>query len=889
MCFARADPYVGFTYPAGIQAGTTVRVLVGGQGFREEVRGWVSGDGVKVVDIERVPGFTRAAGEGQRQWLGKWLRNLEDGVTAMPELPKDEVLRNWPRNRWWENLTELDPLALSIVRRDHYLPRPDPLQAAPAIADRLILTIAAELTAAPGLRHLVLHDNVGASAQHPFFVTAEPHVAEPLYEAPPPKGKKRSVRETIVCRTPVVLDGQILPGETDVFRLMLNGGERLTCLLTGRELMPYLGDTVPGFFNPVLRLTDEEGCELAFADDDRFLPDPVLTCDIKKTGIYRLEVRDNLYRGRDDFVYAVSCFTDARPLPTPQERAFVCAPRPAARGTWTGRIPQPGGSAAFDFEVEEPGRMDFELFARRIGSPLDGVLRLYGPLKGLFAKDGPLLATWDDVTNRLYVGSVPQAECDPAGSWEMREPGDYRLTVEDRVGGGGDDFSFMLDVRPTAPDFEVYAVKSALVFRPWKDSKARLKVKVVRRGGFDGAIAISGDGDFNVERGTVPAGADEAEIVVAPMRRDWSGVRRISLTAVGETASGLTLKRPVTPGSEVEQAFAYTHVLPTKEFLAFMRPVREGTEEPPAWIDMPYDRFLPRRVIHLHADLSAFRTVTAAAFDALAEAAVVLTKAPDNCDDDVLEVKFASSAAHVRRRSCNTFAVETTPAGDAAAARAVLSGCVGFVTPKTLAYAEGDARRVRTLARALKLPHDNDMLLYVPQTAKSPLAGPCGAAARRLLDAGFSFDFVTDKTLTNAPFGGIYRALYVPQRESALPAGTRTFLKETAAKRGCRVVFAESLAKDEIRKLADKTRRELLPKGVRFARFGRAGGEGWYFVHNPTSSRITGEVRFRIRGWAKSAYAMDVRTGSVQPLKKTKSDKFVLTLEAGASAWIWAN
>ena len=882
-----ADPYVGFTYPAGIQAGTKVRVLVGGQGFWGKIHAWVSGEGVRVVDIERVPAFTRAPGDGQRQWLGKWLRNLEDGVKAMPELPKDEVLRNWPRNRWWESLDTLDPLALSIVRRDHYEPRPDPLQAAPAIAERLILTVVADPSAAPGLRHLVLYDNKGASAPQPFFVSTEPHVAEPLYVAPPPKGRKPLAREPSVCETPVVLDGQVLPGETDVFCLALTGGTRLTCLLIGRELSPYLGDTVPGFFNPVLRLTDADGNELAFADDFGFLPDPVLTCDIRRTGTYRLEVRDNLYRGRDDFVYEVSCYSDDRPLPTLRERAFLCNGMTKTRGERKDAIPNRGAHVSFDFEVKEPGRMDFELFARRQGSLLDGVLRLYGPVTGWwFLKDAPLLATWDDVTNRLHVGSVPQAECDPQGCWEFTEPGNYRIAVEDRSGGGGDGYDFTLDLRPSEPDFEVYALKSTLVVRPQKDSKVAFKVKVVRRGGFVGAIKVLGNDDFAVAKGTIPSGEAVAEVVVVPTRRDWSGVRRTSFRAVAEGPAGKSLEHPVVPGHEVEQAFAYTHILPAVEFLVFMQPMPEGLDLPPEWIEMPYDAFLPRRVISSSVDFSTFKTDFCAGLDALADVDVTLMKLPGDAGDGVLAAKFAASAACFRKRNRGVFAFESATARDEAAARAVLAGCVGLVKPKTLDYAEGDAQRVRTMARAMALPPDNDILFYVPGRSGNPLSGSVGAAARRLRDNGWCYDFVTDKTLTNAPFGRVHRTLFVPVDRKSLSEGARQFLDEKVPKRGCKVVYAELQAKNENRKLAERARREELPKGLRFARFGRTGGEGWYFVYNPTAAPISGEVRFRIRGWARSAVRMDVRTGEISWLGKASSGKFSLSLDSGASVWI---
>ena len=69
----------------------------------------------------------------------------------------------------------------------------------------------------------------------------------------------------------------ILPGETDAFDLRLAAGRRYSFRTTARELQPYIGDAVPGFFNPILTLRDAQGATVAVADDEsRFRPDPVV-------------------------------------------------------------------------------------------------------------------------------------------------------------------------------------------------------------------------------------------------------------------------------------------------------------------------------------------------------------------------------------------------------------------------------------------------------------------------------------------------------------------------------------------------------------------------------------------------------------------------------------
>ena len=70
--------------------------------------------------------------------------------------------------------------------------------------------------------------------------------------------------------------------------------------------MPYLADTVPGWFQAAVALYDAKGNQVAFADHFRFNPDPVLSYTVPCDGAYLLEIRDALYRGREDFVYRVT-------------------------------------------------------------------------------------------------------------------------------------------------------------------------------------------------------------------------------------------------------------------------------------------------------------------------------------------------------------------------------------------------------------------------------------------------------------------------------------------------------------------------------------------------------------------------------------------------------
>ena len=83
-----ADPYVGYIYPCGIQAGTTNRLIVGGQFLWSTRTGAVSGGGVKILDVELVPGFAPPTGS-QFRHLAKWLDGIAKGDCTEPPIPTD--------------------------------------------------------------------------------------------------------------------------------------------------------------------------------------------------------------------------------------------------------------------------------------------------------------------------------------------------------------------------------------------------------------------------------------------------------------------------------------------------------------------------------------------------------------------------------------------------------------------------------------------------------------------------------------------------------------------------------------------------------------------------------------------------------------------------------
>ena len=552
-----ADPYVGYIYPCGVQAGTTNRLVVGGQFLWSTRTGVVSGGGVKIVDVELVPNFPPPTGS-QFRHLAKWLDGIAKGDCAEPPLPTDPNARvdEWRSNRWWTVLGTLDEQKLSIVERALYIRR-NPLQMSPSLSQRLLVTVAVAPDAKPGVRALRLFAPNGMSAPRPLLVTAAPHSEEARY-APPHRLRPPA---PAVTNLPCVLDGQIMPGETDKWTLHLQKGRTVTLRTVARELQPYIGDAVPGFFNPALRLVDATGAEVAFADDNFYHPDPVLVFTPPADGDYTLEVHDLLYRGREDFVYSITVEAGAHPV---DPRRVSLWPNPVPQTppgvpcqTFTGVVARAGASCEHVFEVKAAGDYVFDLLARRVGSPLDARLSVLGPAGGQPA------AVFTDATNLVFRGSLIQGECDPVGTCRLA-PGSYRLRIEDEAGKGGPEWSYTVRVYRPAPSFEVWTAKSSFAFRAWSGSPA-MKAFVVRNGGFDGPVKLLETPDFRFAPPVIPAGTNMLKVALVAKQRNPQDVKELQFNASAQI-NGKTQTVRIQPADEYNQAFAWDHLLPAQAF-----------------------------------------------------------------------------------------------------------------------------------------------------------------------------------------------------------------------------------------------------------------------------------------------------------------------------------
>ena len=872
-----ADPYIAYVYPVAIQAGTTNRLIVGGQNFwGGQTYATVSGEGVTVLSVTRVPSMPPTGSGGQFKYLKGWLDSIANGVRTKPPLPNDPHISEWRECTWWRQLDELDAIELALVEHNLHTPR-NSLQMSPSLRDKLIITVAVSPNAKPCRRDIVLFTPGASSAPHALFTTSAPHVHEPLYVPPHRRKPGKTPPKSVSSPLPVFIDGQIMPGETDRFSFSFAKGQRIKFTLTAREVLPYIGDAVPGFFNAVLRLLDPNGKEIAFADDNSFHPDPVMTVEIPSSGNYVLEVRDNLYRGREDFVYTVAV-EKAKPTP-------VDAPKPRkiqtsfdGKDTWVfdGVAGTAGKSAKHEIEIKEPGLRVIEVEARSAGSPLDPVVALYDMKDGMSpsGRHQPL-ATWDDTTNTFFVGSIAQSECDPKAYHNFLEPGCYTITVADRTGGGGKDYFYRLTVRPPAPDFTVYATRSTFPVR--FDNRTVAKFKIVRHDGFDGEVKLLDTPELNFKKGVFPADSNEFAVVAAGTLKS-PGRSEMELYAEG-LVNGKPVKRKVIPTDEEEQAFAWTHLIPSRTFYCTYAVRKPQPARPAKWLDLPERRF---------ADMSGTTNIL---FEVMAT-------------NTLAELRTSVSRRRLRGRSLVRARSATTPTRHTI--NSLFLAGVNEIDDLS-GNPINDPYAKRLMGMTQNASPDADVLVYSPT---SSLAA-ANAIVKRLRNEGWCADLLFEDRIDALNSSLSYRVIYVPDSIPRDPERMAQLVNKVdglvwslvfanrlpdgiegdfVAKGKCHVCqrknkrpritygyYAEALglawARREPFRIAD---------GLRFTRW-KDGEETVYFIMNVGKEKVS--KRFKTSAKAVSVKMFEPGNGKISSLPAQKGE-FDLSLPPGGTRFL---
>ena len=657
---ASREPHIGYLYPAGVQRGTTARIVVGGQYLNGSAEVYVSGKGVRAKVVRYMRPINNIQRE-QRYLLMKAMaetrlkRLKEAGVSArmlakvrqqsdkMDAQAKKQKLKlegiKLPNHYLLDNLENKSLRELMHIQYVLFFPR-QKKQVNRQLGESVLIEIKIDPDAAPGDRELRVRTKSGLTNPVVFQVGQLPEVRElepndrkggPNMSRLSSLGRDPRVKKLLEPETielPALLNGQIMPGDVDRFVFRATAGQNLVIAASARRLVPYLADAVPGWFQATLALYDPAGNEVAFADDYRSDPDPVLFYTIPKDGRYELEIRDAIYRGREDFVYRIAI--SEQPFIT---RVFPLGGRQGAEtlasiGGWNlgakrltldttpgdgwirhvrgrsgklvsnaipyavdtlpecresdandtlrtaqrvampiivnGRIARPGDVDVFRIEGQAGDKIVAEVTARRLNSPLDSLLRLIDA-------SGNVLKWNDDHVlkeKHLYVDQLGLVthHADSYLMAELPTKGTYYVQLSDAQNHGSDAHAYRLRISKPIPDFAIRVTPSSLQMRP--GAAVPICVYAMRKDGFDGEIALKVKAPFGaaLTGGSIPAGCNCLRMTLVAPKTSSSQPVALKLEGIARV-NGRTIRRPAGAADNVMQAFLYRHLMPAREVM----------------------------------------------------------------------------------------------------------------------------------------------------------------------------------------------------------------------------------------------------------------------------------------------------------------------------------
>ena len=665
------DPKIGYVYPAGGQRGTTVEVMIGGRQIARADGVLVSGQDVTGTVVagytsmwlnntdERV--FIRRLFQDARLRLllgpdvvpetdnsGNISNNMEETPAEEPQpfYTLEQMSHKYPYVDKLVNPTAFD---LQRIFYEYFHVRPDRMPKE-AFAQGVLVRLTIAPNAQPGDRELRLLTPAGVTAPIRFVIGTFPEVLEiepndtdvpNLAEWMPDsftnspnnesiqrltaaqreelmrrmRERNRNLLTMDVLTLPVVINGQIRSGDVDRFQFRAEKGQKIVIAMQARYLIPYLADAVPGWFQGMLTLYGPGGRELVSASSYRFEPDPLICFEMPESDTYTLEIRDTLFRGRDDFVYRVSIgempfVTSVFPLggqvgtqvdinlqgwnlpatavrfdtapDGPPIREFhalndqpllrpiryavdhlpeIIAPESAKTPVpvtvpiiVNGRIMTATGIDSYQFTGRRGETIVCDVSARSLNSSLDAALELFAP-------DGTLLAQCDDRADSKGPNiGLETHHADPYLRTTLPADGTYTIRIYNTQQRGGPEYAYRLRITPPQLGFTVYCIPSTITFfAPTQP----ITFHAVRHDGFDGNITITApDAPFQLSGATIPSGTDRITATLTAMPRFDGKPQTLTLRATGQV-NNRERTTSVTACDDHEQAFIYHHLVPT--------------------------------------------------------------------------------------------------------------------------------------------------------------------------------------------------------------------------------------------------------------------------------------------------------------------------------------
>jgi hypothetical protein len=626
-------PRIGYAFPAGGRQGTTFQITLGGRYLDGIKQVYFSGSGVEAKVLNKIEPMKSDEANALRQRLTK--------LTRLPKDKRDDKIR-----------LEISGLERKIAVYQGETTR---RRAQPAISEAMALEVTIAANAEQGRREMKIQTARGMSNPIRFYVGRLPEFHENAPGLVPDALEFSTPLRfpplvTTDISLPAVANGQIMPrqpdyvdwrakrftpGDADRYRFEARKGQRLVVATSARELVPYLADAVPGWFQATLTLFDANGNELAYHDDYHFHPDPVLFFEVPEDGQYVIEIKDAIYRGRPDFVYRITIselpfITGIFPLGGPLgERTTVeltgwnlpvdkltmdtkgkspgIYPLSARVGDTTsntvpfavdtlpecldkepndlpptaqlvtlptivnGRMNRSGDWDVFRIEGRAGEQIIAEVTARRLASSMDSVLELTDAT-------GKRLAFNDDHEDKASALNTHHADSLIHATFPA--DGTYFLRLGDAQHQGRPEYAYRLRISPPRPDFALRVVPSDINAETWRLKP--ITIFALRKDGFDGEIALSFQDDSEgvlMDGGLIPAGQDRIRVTLT--LASWLPVDPLSLCLEGRaTIAGEEVVRTAIPANDMMQAFAYRHLVPAEELTLLLPGSRKPSKRP---------------------------------------------------------------------------------------------------------------------------------------------------------------------------------------------------------------------------------------------------------------------------------------------------------------------
>jgi hypothetical protein len=226
-----------------------------------------------------------------------------------------------------------------------------------------------------------------------------------------------------------------------------------------------------------------------------------------------------------------------------------------------GRMNQPGDWDVFRFAGRAGESIVAEVYARRLDSPLDSILKLTDAA-------GKVLASNDDHED---VGSgLNTHHADSYLMAPLPADGSYYVHLGDVARNAGEEFAYRLRISEAQPDFALRVAPSSVSLR--SKSSAQVSVYGLRKDGFTGPIKLSlknPPAGFSASPISLSGTQEVARLI---LKTDLAETPEpVNLTIAGTARIGeREVSHEAVPAEDRMQAFLWRHLVPATELKALV-------------------------------------------------------------------------------------------------------------------------------------------------------------------------------------------------------------------------------------------------------------------------------------------------------------------------------